>query len=109
MLEAESKSSIQAHVLSGVAELNKAIGKGISYIPKLGDDDVVEALFDAGKTVDNINNKRTANTMELFAKEECTCVQPFVDNICAINIIYNEPLDLLFDNEHIYFNLAEAK
>ncbi|MBQ8146833.1 MAG: hypothetical protein IJ039_08620 [Clostridia bacterium] len=109
MIEEYSKTSVQAYVLKGVAGLNKALGKGISKIPKISNGRVDEALIGAGERVDDFNDKRTESTMELFASEECSCVRPFVDNIRNVNMIYNEPTEILFDSEGIYFKLIVPK
>lgn len=109
LIEGDSKTSVQAYVLKGVAGLNKALGKGIAKIPKISDGQVDEALIGAGEKVDGFSERRTESTMELFAREECSCVRPFVDNINAVNMIYNEPMELLFDRENIYFRLTEGQ
>lgn len=108
LIEGDSKTSVQAYVLKGVAGLNKALGKGIAKIPKISDGQVDEALIGAGEKVDGFSERRTKNTMELFAREECSCVRPFVDNINAVNMIYNEPMELLFDRDNVYFRLPET-
>lgn len=109
LIEGDSKTSVQAYVLKGVAGLNKALGKGIAKIPKISEGQVDEALISAGEKVDSFSEKRTESTMELFASEECSCVSPFIDNINAVNMIYNEPMELLFDRDNVYFRLTEAK
>ena len=109
LIEGDSKTSVQAYVLKGVAGLNKVLGKGISKIPKISEGQVDEALIGAGEKVVSFSERRTEDTMELFAREECSCVRPFVDNITAVNMIYNEPLEILFDSENIYFRLTEAQ
>lgn len=109
MIESDSKSSIQAHVLKGVAGFNKAMGTAIAAIPKISDGKVDENLIKAGNRVDDFNIKRTETTMELFANDRVTSIQPFIDNIDTVNRIYNRPMEMLFDNENIYFGLAEAK
>lgn len=103
------KTSVQAYVLKGVAGLIKILGKGIAKIPKISEGQVDEALIGAGEKVDSFSEKRTESIMELFAREECSCVRPFVDNINAVNMIYNEPMELLFDRENIYFRLTEGQ
>ena len=107
-IEGDSKTSIEAYTLKGVASLNRVLGKTIAKIPKISDGQVDENLIEAGDKVQNYSEKRTENTMELFAHEHCACVRPFVDNINAVNKIYNEPVELLFDNENVYFSLSEA-
>ena len=109
LIEGDSKTSVQAYVLKGVAGLNKVLGKGISKIPKISEGQVDEALIGAGEKVVSFSERRTEDTMELFAREECSCVRPFVDNITAVNMIYNEPLEILFDSENIYFRLTDAQ
>ena len=109
MIEGDSKTSIEAYALKGVAGLNRALGKTIAKIPKISDGQVDENLIEAGDKVQSFSERRTENTMELFAHEYCNCVQPFVDNINAVNKIYNEPVELLFDSENIYFCLPSAE
>ena len=108
MIEGDSKTSIEAYALKGVAGLNRVLGKGIAKIPKISDGQIDENLIEAGDKVQSFSEKRTENTMELFAHEHCTCVNPFVDNINAVNRIYNEPVEVLFDSENIYFSLPEV-
>ncbi len=108
MIEGDSKTSIEAYALKGVAGLNRALGKTIGKIPKISDGQVDENLIEAGDKVQSFNEKRTENTMGLFAHEHCVCVRPFVDNINAVNMIYNQPIELLFDSENIYFSLEAA-
>ena len=108
MIEGDSKTSIEAYALKGVAGLNRVLGKTIAKIPKISDGQVDESLIEAGDKVQTFSEKRTENTMELFAREHCTCVRPFIDNINAVNRIYNEPVELLFDNENVYFSLPES-
>jgi hypothetical protein len=108
MIEGDSKTSIEAYALKGVAGLNRALGKTIAKIPKISNGQVDENLLEAGDKVQSFNEKRTESAMELFAHEHCTCVRPFVDNINVVNKIYNEPMELLFDSENVYFSLPEA-
>ncbi len=105
-LEGESKTSIQSHVIRGVAGLNKALGKTIGKIPKIKDGNVDENLIAAGERVEDFNAKRSENTMEFFVCERASCVDPFLDNIQAVNRIYNEPMEVLFDEENVYFVLG---
>ena len=108
MIEFDSKTSIEAYALKGVAGLNRALGKTIAKIPKISDGQVDENLIEAGDKVQSFSEKRTENTMELFSHEYCNCVKPFVDNINAVNMIYNEPVEVLFDADNIYFCLSIA-
>ena len=104
-IEKDSQTSVQSHVLKGVAGFNKVLGKGIAKIPKIRDGQVDETLISAGERVDVFNDKRIENTIELLGEESCTCVRPFIENIIAIDMIYNGEMDILFDNDNVYFKL----
>ena len=109
MIEGDSKTSIEAYTLKGFASLSNLLGKGIAKIPKISDTQMDEKFIELGDKVQNKSEKRTESTMEFFAHEQCTCVNPFIDNINMVNRIYNEPIELLFDNENIYFSLPERR
>ncbi len=106
-VEKDLKTSVQAGVLKGVAGLNKAIGGTIAKIPKIRDGQVDENLIEAGEKVDKFNEQRTENIVESLSRDFTICVLPFVDNINAVNKIYNEPLEVLFDSENLYFKLTD--
>ncbi len=109
MIEGDSKTSIEAYTLKGFASLSNLLGKGIAKISKISDTQMDEKFIELGDKVQNKSEKRTESTMEFFAHEQCTCVNPFIDNINMVNRIYNEPIELLFDNENIYFSLPERR
>ena len=71
------------------------------------DGQVDENLIEAGEKVDKFNDKRTENTIQNLSKDYTVCALPFVDNINAVNKIYNEPMEVLFDSENLYFKLKE--
>ena len=106
-VEKDLKTSVQAGVLKGVAGLNKAIGGTIAKIPKIRDGQVDENLIKAGEKVDEFNEQRTENIIESLSRDFTICVLPFVDNINAVNKIYNEPMEVLFDSENLYFKLTD--
>ncbi|MBR2025476.1 MAG: hypothetical protein IKA02_06690 [Clostridia bacterium] len=106
-VENELKTSVQSGVLKGVAGINKAIGGTIAKIPKIRDGQVDENLIEAGEKVDKFNEQRTENAIQNLSKDYTVCVLPFVDNINAVNKIYNEPMEVLFDSENLYFKLTD--
>ncbi len=105
-IESEAKTSVESHVIRGVAGVNKVLGKAIAKIPKIRDGQIDESLIAAGEKVDNFNEKRSENTMERFSNNYANCVKPFVENIQSVNRIYNHPVDVLFDGENMYFKIA---
>ena len=106
-LKSESESSLQSKTLNLVAKMNSGLGKIIANIPKIGEGQMDEALINAGEKVRGYSERRVENTMEIFAREECTCIRPFVENIETVDAIYNKPMDMLFDGKNIYIRTLE--
>ena len=106
-IENESKSSIQAVSLKGVAGFNKAIGKTIAKIPKIRDGQVDEKLIEKGERVNNLTLQRTENIMESFKKESCESIKPFIENIKLVNAVYNKPVEILFDKNNMYLSIDD--
>lgn len=40
--------------------------------------------------------------MKQFENNQSSCVRPFVENINTVNRLYNQPMELVFDQENIY-------
>lgn len=97
-----SRSSVQAFVLKGVAGINKALGKGMSKIPKIRDAKVDESLVETGERVENYSNERIEKMLQDFSVCECVCVVPLVETIKVMSTIFNENADILVDKENIY-------
>lgn len=41
--------------------------------------------------------------MQKFFESRVDYVQPFIDNIKLINKLHNQPVEILFDDENVYF------
>ncbi len=107
-LEGNAKTSFQSHLLSGLATINKAAGEAIAKIPIVSNSQIDETLIEAGSRLENFGSRRTAETMEQLLDSEDSSVRPFIDNINIINVLYNQPMDLLFDKENVYFRLPNS-
>ncbi len=102
-IEGGSKSSIQSHILSGLATVSKFAGKTMEKVPIISKSQMDETLIDTGDRIDAIISKRTSKTMQtLIDKQYSSYVMPFVENIKTISRIYNENLEIVFDHENLY-------
>ena len=106
-IESKSKTTIQSYSIKGFAGFNMVIGKTISKIPKIRDGLVDEKLIEKGEKVHSFNSKRTENIMEMFKKEACEKVKSFIDGINLINTIYNDEVEVFFDNEYLYISIDD--
>ena len=108
-MQSESKTSVQTVLLKGVAQFNKALGGAIADIPKISDGKVDETLIGFSSKLNNINDKKVANVLEIMPSENCEIVNPFVENINIVNKLFNDTEEILFDNNNLYFSLEMPK
>ena len=64
---------------------------------------VDEALIGAESTLKKKNEEKTNRAMKVLVTTSANCTAPFVDSIKKVNRIYNEPMEVLFDQKNIYF------
>lgn len=106
-IEGYSKSSVQSRLFNGFAAINKAAGEAIAKVPVISKSQIDETLIETGSKIGKYGQKRTAQTMQQFVDRQSSCVIPFVEKINTVNRLYNQPIELLFDNENIYIGAAE--
>lgn len=106
-IEGYAKSSIQSHLLNGLASINKFAGEGIAKVSVINKSQIDETLIKTGDKLGSFGSKRTDQTMNQFVEKQSSCVRPFIENINAVNRLYNQPMELLFDQENVYFSLSE--
>ena len=106
-IESNSKSSIQSQLLKGVSNVSYAVGTAIEKIPIIGKLQIDEALIGAGERMDDFGGKRTDKTMQKLIDKRTSAVTPFVENIKAVNRLYNKPLEIAFDRENLYIETME--
>lgn len=102
LMEGYSKSSIQSGVLSGLAAASKFMGEIIAKVPVISNSQLDENLIEAGSRLDRHGNKRAAIELQGLTQARMSVALPFIDNIRAVNDLYNKPVTYLFDNENMY-------
>ena len=107
-LEGYSRTSIQSQLLKGLASVNKVAGEAIAKVPVISKSQMDETLIKAGDKLGEFNSKRTEQTLNQFIEKHSAYVRPFVDNINTVNRLYNQPTELLFDQDNFYLSTAEA-
>ena len=101
-IENLSKSSLQAHLFGGLSAINKGAGTAIAKIPGINKSQIDETLIEAGERIGAYKNRRVQTTMQQLLERQSSCVRPFIDNINAINRLYNEPVTLIFNHDTLY-------
>ena len=107
--EKYSKTSLQSKLFSGLSIANKAAGEAIAKIPVISKSQIDETLIGAGKMLGAYNEKRVTMTMQQLLDKQSTCVRPFIENITAINQLYNQPISLVFNSETLYIGTSNEE
>lgn len=103
LIESDSETSVRAKVLTGVAGFNRFMGRTMSKIPGINETILDEKLMEAGSKVHELNAKQTKNTADMFSKENCDFIKPFIDNIKTVSALFNGEMDIVFDENNVYF------
>lgn len=101
-IEENTKTSLQSKLFGALSVANKAAGEAIAKIPVISKSQIDETLIDAGEKLGIYKDKRVSRTMEKLEGRVSSCVRPFVDNIDAVNHLYNQPVTLIFNEETLY-------
>ncbi|MBC3803342.1 hypothetical protein GH808_02655 [Acetobacterium fimetarium] len=105
-IEEYANTSINSYLLNGLATINKFAGDAVAMIPVVSDSQIDETLIEASNQMEKFHSKKTEQTMKQFESNQSSCVRPFVENISTVSRLYNQPMELLFDQENIYLSLS---
>lgn len=106
-LEEQYGDSVQAHLFDGAAIANKFIGKQLGKVPLIKKTPVDSAFIKLGSKIEDYADGRTPRKLNSFENRAIEYVQPFVESIDRLNFVNNKPVEMLMDDENIYF--IEAK
>ncbi len=106
--ENDSKKSLQSYALKGLSKVSSGTGKLVEKIPVISKSQLDENLIKAGGKLSDLNANRTQNVMQTLSDSQADRVDPFVENIQTVSLLYNEPIELLFDEDYIYLGLAAS-
>lgn len=103
-IDAYSKNTIETHVMGGLSFLSKSAGSLIRSIPFINETSIDEALIDFGNQMEKESTKTAKAAMKRFITNKQSDVQPFIENLQTIDRLYNKPLHLYCDEQHLYLN-----
>lgn len=104
MLEEYAKKSGEQYILKGAGEAVKALGKGVDKVPLLNKLPVNEKLSNAGEKVLEYKKEQNSELMKKMLNKQKAAVRPFIDNMELMKHIYNDDIQIGFDQNHIYLS-----
>ncbi len=105
-IENLSLTSVQSTLIKGIASVNKKTGEAIAKVPIISKSQMDEGLIKAGEKLEQYGFDRSAKTMQQFLEKQDVFVKPFIDSINTVSRLYNKPLELIFDDDGIYLEVA---
>ena len=101
-MEGYASTSMQSHLLNGLATVSKMSGNLISKVPVVSKSPIDKALVGTSGRLEEFGSNKANKTLKQIVDAKSSEVQLFVDNINRLNKLYNEPLEFLIDKEYIY-------
>lgn len=108
-IEKSSNSSVESVLLTGVAGLNKIVGKTVAKVPVLGSTKLDETMIESAEKVDEYKAKRGNTTMSQLKSIQKTVVTPFVDNLKILDEVYNQGTEIMFDSNNLYLVHSDSE
>ena len=101
-LENETKRSVDAFALGGLAAAGKFLSKAVASTP-VGDLTLIdEALEDGGKAMEKFNRGENSRLLKKLRAAKSPDVLPFQEYVRNISALYNQPSEILTDGENLY-------
>lgn len=100
-----TKSTIEANLLKSASTVGKLTGETVAKIPIISKTQIDESLIVAGEFLNKVGDENSQKTMERYIENRDSGVEVFIDNINTVNKLHNKSLEMLFDNENMYFQL----
>ena len=104
--EERAKSTLQSKALGALSAVSRAAGKTVEKIPVISKSQLDENLINAGEVLGEHSETRTDSALGRLTEYSGDCVRPFVEQIRAIDRVYNSTMNILFDSENVYLGSA---
>ena len=95
-------SAIEAKIIDVVGIATTGLGKAIGSIPVIKDGTVDDALISAGESIGKHNEDTINRKLNAFSTLEDNRVDPFVENLQSINLLYSTENAMITDGENLY-------
>ena len=107
-IEKASNASVERYALKGLSKISSGAGKIVEKIPVISKSQLDETLIKTGDILEGVHINRTQNVMQILADSQTDYISPFVENIRNLDHLYNQPMQLMFDEKNIYITKAKT-
>lgn len=96
------RSSIETQIVGGIGVAAKGLGKAIAAVPIIREGPIDEALICAGDSIGRFNRNTVQRRLQAFEVFEDNRMNPFVENLQSINLMYNTENAMITDGHYLY-------
>lgn len=107
-IKGQAKSSLENRLVGGAGNAIKAIGETVAKIPVISDSQVDESLIAAGAHLMDKQLHNSRNAAAPLDAVQDSAVHPFMENLRRVDQLYNQPSDILFDQDYLYVKVLTA-
>ena len=100
-----SSSSFESTMAKGFSKFNSALGKLVNKTPLLGKTQLHENLISSSEKLSKHSDEKIASKVGILSSTRKNLIQPFIDNIKYLDLIYNGSYKLVFNQKNIYIDL----
>ena len=105
-MESNSKGSVQANLVKGIAKVGIATSKLASKTPGIKKTSFDESLSEKSEKLYKNTDEKRAEKMQEFADDTSHNVRPFIECLKAIQYLYNKDIEMVFDGKNVYLECA---
>lgn len=103
-LEQYSKNSGEQLLLSGVSSIEKLTGKLINKVPLIKDRTIGNKIIEQSEKTNEYKKSMHTNTLSQLLDKQKAQVAPYIDNIRLMSHVYNDNIQIGFDNNNLYIS-----
>lgn len=94
--------TVESQILGTLSSISKAMGELAAKSPAMDLLEVDEVLKDGSVKLNKINTTKIEKELKGLNKKQAVYIRPFIDNLAIVEKAYNEPVQVMFDDEYVY-------
>ena len=99
----KADKTVESQIIGALSSLGNAAGKLAAKNPGLDMLEVDDVLKNGSKKLKRVNTRKIEKELEKLESKQAVYIRPFIDNIAIVDRVYNEPVQVLFDDKNLYF------
>lgn len=104
-----SSSSVESNVIKGISKINSSLGKLANKTPLLDKTELHKNLIQKSEKLNKLNDEKNSSRVRILSSTRKNLIEPFIENIMALDLVFNDSYALIFNQNKIYIDLQLRK